>query len=153
MIIRGQLSEGLQDSNRGIQSEVQIAITDRAQSLTQEVHLVIEVEVVHSRRLHANPTTGHSEPLSLLSLRSRRRPTPPPAFKTGPRPAFAREPHSSSPTGIHFVNFAFVREPHSPSPTGLHFVVFGFCERASIPLPMVAFQFYDPTLQMDKKRD
>ncbi|GBN80244.1 hypothetical protein AVEN_61497-1, partial [Araneus ventricosus] len=33
-----------------------------------------------------------------------------------PNPAFAREPHSSSNKGLHFVVFAFVKEPHNPYP-------------------------------------
>ncbi|GBN91408.1 hypothetical protein AVEN_242372-1, partial [Araneus ventricosus] len=37
-----------------------------------------------------------------------------------PPPAFAKEPHCPSHTGLHFVIFVFVREPLSPSPR-LHF--------------------------------
>ncbi|GBN64982.1 hypothetical protein AVEN_95360-1 [Araneus ventricosus] len=38
-------------------------------------------------------------------------------------------------------------------PMGLHFLVFRSCEKASLSLPpMVAFQFYDPTPQMDTER-
>ncbi|GBN46666.1 hypothetical protein AVEN_275701-1, partial [Araneus ventricosus] len=43
-------------------------------------------------------------------------PTVLPACKTGSTClAFAKEPHSLSPTGLHFVAFAFVGEPQSPS--------------------------------------
>ncbi|GBL86328.1 hypothetical protein AVEN_164518-1 [Araneus ventricosus] len=34
----------------------------------------------------------------------------------GPRPTSARKPHSSSPTGLHFLIFPTVREPIFPSP-------------------------------------
>ncbi|GBM30199.1 hypothetical protein AVEN_165802-1 [Araneus ventricosus] len=52
-----------------------------------------------------------------------------------------------------------MRYPSPPSqesfanlPHGSTFRSFRFCERASLPLPMFAFQLYDPPLQMDNER-
>ncbi|GBM89196.1 hypothetical protein AVEN_97059-1 [Araneus ventricosus] len=77
--------------------------------------------------------------------------TPPPVFKTGQRPTFVREHHSSSRfqnwTAPHFRERASLLLSHGSILCG-----FRFCERALLPLLTVAFQFCDPTFQMNDKR-
>ncbi|GBM68673.1 hypothetical protein AVEN_255398-1 [Araneus ventricosus] len=59
-------------------------------------------------------------------------PTPPLAFETGPRGSCERA--------------SLLRH------NGSTFCRFRFCERTSLPLPTVAFQFYDPVFQTDNER-
>ncbi|GBM47882.1 hypothetical protein AVEN_75309-1 [Araneus ventricosus] len=61
---------------------------------------------------------------------------------------FVRQPRCS--TGLQFVVFTFLREPRCPSSMGLLFVISAFV--SSHPLPTVAFQFHDPTLQVYNER-
>ncbi|GBM44152.1 hypothetical protein AVEN_257100-1 [Araneus ventricosus] len=50
-----------------------------------------------------------------------------------------------------FQNGSLFRERDS-LPHGSPFCGFCLCERASLPFPKVAFQFYDPTLHLDNER-